>query len=118
MVSTAVAESVRQHLVSDVPVGVFLSGGIDSGSLAGLIKDAGTSGIQGITIAFNEFEGRHENETPVAAEIARSYGIRHHVRTVTRQEFEADLPRILLAMDQPSIDGINTWYVQMWFDTC
>jgi asparagine synthase (glutamine-hydrolysing) len=110
MVSTAVAESVRQHLVSDVPVGVFLSGGIDSGSLAGLIKDAGISGIQGITIAFNEFEGRHENETPVAAEIARSYGIRHHVRTVTRQEFEADLPRILLAMDQPSIDGINTWY--------
>jgi len=110
MVSAAVAESVRQHLVSDVPVGVFLSGGIDSGSLAGLIKDAGTSGIQGITIAFNEFEGRHENETPVAAEIARSYGIQHHVRTVTRQEFEADLPRILLAMDQPSIDGINTWY--------
>lgn len=110
MVRAAVSESVRKHLVSDVPVGVFLSGGIDSGSLAGLIKDAGASGIQGITIAFNEFQGRHENEVPVAAEIARSYGIQHHVRTITRQEFEADLPRILLAMDQPSIDGINTWY--------
>lgn len=110
MVRAAVSESVRQHLVSDVPVGVFLSGGIDSGSLAGLIKDAGASGIQGITIAFNEFQGRHENEVPVAAEIARAYGIPHHVRTITRQEFEADLPRILLAMDQPSIDGINTWY--------
>ena len=110
MVRVAVSESVRQHLVSDVPVGVFLSGGIDSGSLAGLIKDAGASGIQGITIAFNEFQGKHENEVPVAAEIARSYGIRHHVRTITRHEFEADLPRILSAMDQPSIDGINTWY--------
>lgn len=110
MVTTAVSESVRQHMVSDVPVGVFLSGGIDSGSLAGLMKDEGASDMQGITIAFNEFEGRHENETPVAAEIARGYGIRHHVRTVTREEFEADLPRILQAMDQPSIDGINTWY--------
>lgn len=110
MVRAAVSESVRQHLVADVPVGVFLSGGIDSGSLAGLIKDAGASGMQGITIAFNEFQGRHEDEEPVAAEIARSYGIRHHVRTITRQEFEADLPRILSAMDQPSIDGINTWY--------
>ena len=110
IVRAAVSGSVRQHLVSDVPVGVFLSGGIDSGSLAGLIKDAGASGIQGITIAFNEFQGRHDNEVPVAAEIARAYGIQHHVRTITRQEFEADLPRILLAMDQPSIDGINTWY--------
>ncbi len=110
IVRAAVSESVRNHLVADVPIGVFLSGGIDSGSLAGLIKDIGASGMQGITIAFNEFEGRHENEAPVAAEIARIYGIRHHVRTITRQEFEADLPRILSAMDQPSIDGINTWY--------
>ena len=110
MVRAAVSESVRQHLVADVPVGVFLSGGIDSGSLAGLINDAGASGMQGITIAFNEFQGRHENEAPVAAEIARSYGIRHHVRIITQQEFDADLPRILSAMDQPSIDGINTWY--------
>ncbi len=109
-VRAAVSESVRQHLVADVPVGVFLSGGIDSGSLAGLIKDAGASGMQGVTIAFNEFEGKHENEAPVAAEIARNYGIHHHVRTITRKEFEADLPRILSAMDQPSIDGINTWY--------
>jgi asparagine synthase (glutamine-hydrolysing) len=110
IVRAAVTESVRQHLVADVPVGVFLSGGIDSGSLAGLIKDTGASGMQGITIAFNEFQGRHENEAPVAAEIARTYGIRHHVRTITRREFDTDLPRILSAMDQPSIDGINTWY--------
>lgn len=110
IVRSAVSESVRKHLVSDVPVGVFLSGGIDSGSLAGLIKDSGAPDMQGITIAFDEFQGTHENEAPVAAEIARAYGIRHHVRTITRQEFETDLPRILSAMDQPSIDGINTWY--------
>ena len=46
----------------------------------------------------------------MAARIAAHYGIRHHVRRVTRDEFQTDLPRILDAMDQPSIDGINTWY--------
>lgn len=109
-VRAAVLESVRAHLVADVPIGVFLSGGIDSGSLAGLMRDAGATNIQGITIAFREFAGTEQDESPIAARIARQYGIEHHVRTVTRAEFEADLPRILDAMDQPSIDGINTWY--------
>lgn len=109
-VRNAVLESVRMHLVADVPVGVFLSGGIDSGSLAALMRDAGTHDIQGITIAFREFAGTDQDESPVAAQIAQQYGIRHHVRTVTRTEFETDLPRILDAMDQPTIDGINTWY--------
>lgn len=109
-VRAAVLESVRKHLVSDVPVGVFLSGGIDSGAIAGLMRDAGASDVQGITIGFQEFAGTDQDESPVAARIARHYDIQHHVRTVTRAEFTADLPRILDAMDQPSIDGINTWY--------
>ena len=110
IVRAAVSESVRKHLVSDLPVGVLLSGGIDSGSLAGLIKDNGALNMQGITLAFDEFKGTHENEAPIAAAIARAYGLRHHVRIISRQEFETDLPRILSAMDQPSIDGINTWF--------
>jgi asparagine synthase (glutamine-hydrolysing) len=110
IVRTAVSESVKQHLVADVPVAVFLSGGIDSGSLSGLMKDCGAKSIQGVTIAFKEFKGKHEDEVPVASAIARQYGINHHVRTVTQQEFETDLPSIMAAMDQPSIDGINTWF--------
>lgn len=109
-VRAGVLESVRKHLVADVPVGVFLSGGVDSGSLAGLMKDAGAASIKSVTIAFGEFAGSEQDESPVAARIARQYGIDHHVRVVTRAEFKADLPRILDAMDQPSIDGINTWY--------
>ena len=69
-----------------------------------------SGGVRGITIAFDEFTGRAEDEAPVAAAIARHYGIDHHVRRVTKQEFLEDLPRLLDAMDQPSIDGINTWY--------
>lgn len=109
-VRSALRESVARHLVADVPVGVFLSGGIDSGALAGLMVEAGARALEGVTLAYDEFAGRPEDESPVAARIAAHYGIRHHVRRVTRDEFLSDLPRILDAMDQPSIDGINTWY--------
>lgn len=107
---TALRASVAAHLVADVPVGVFLSGGIDSGALAGLMLEAGAKDLQGITIAYDEFAGTRNDEAPVAASLAAHYGITHHVRRVTRAEFTADLPRILAAMDQPSVDGINTWY--------
>ncbi len=109
-VRDAVLNSVQNHLVADVPVGIFLSGGIDSGSLAGLMKDAGARDIQGITIAFSEFSGKPQDEAPMAELLAQHYGIRHHIRVVTRKEFTQDLPRIIAAMDCPSIDGINTWY--------
>jgi asparagine synthase (glutamine-hydrolysing) len=109
-VRSALRESVARHLVADVPVGVFLSGGIDSGALAGLMVEAGARSLEAVTLAYDEFAGCPEDEAPMAARIAAHYGIRHHVRRVTRDEFHADLPRIVDAMDQPSIDGINTWY--------
>lgn len=109
-VRAALRESVARHLVADVPVGVFLSGGIDSGALAALMVESGARNIQGVTVAYDEFAGSHQDEAPVAAATAAHYGIRHHVRRITRDEFMADLPHILDAMDQPSIDGINTWY--------
>ena len=66
--------------------------------------------VEGITVGFEEFAGRHEDEAPVAAAIAAHYGLPHHVAVVSRAEFEQDIPRILDAMDQPSIDGVNTWF--------
>jgi len=108
-VRQAVADSVRAHLVADVPVSVFLSGGIDSAAVAGLATGFGAK-VEGITIGFEEFAGRQEDELPVAAAIAAHYGLPHHIRRVSRAEFEQDIPRILDAMDQPSIDGVNTWF--------
>src|SRR5262245_46431175 len=107
----ALLDSVRSHLVADVPVGAFLSAGIDSGTLVGLMRDAGSRDIQTVTLAFAEFRGRAEDEAPFAEEVARLYGTRHTTRIITKDEFRADLPRILDAMDQPTIDGINTWFV-------
>lgn len=110
-VRAALLDSVRHHLIADVPVGAFLSAGIDSGALVGLMRDAGQEEIQTITLGFEEFQGRHDDEVPLAERVARHYGTRHATRFVTRAEFEADLPLLLNAMDQPSIDGINTWFV-------
>jgi asparagine synthase (glutamine-hydrolysing) len=107
----ALLDSVKHHLVADVPVGAFLSAGIDSGALVGLMRDAGQNDIQTVTLSFEEFKGHADDEAPLAAEVARTYGTRHTTRIVTEREFQADLPRILKAMDQPSIDGINTWFV-------
>jgi asparagine synthase (glutamine-hydrolysing) len=108
-VRRAVTDSVCAHLVSDVPVSVFLSGGIDSGTMAGLISELGGQ-VEGITVGFDEFTSHHEDEVPSARAIAEHYGLPHSVRRISRAEFEQDLPQILDAMDQPSIDGVNTWF--------
>lgn len=110
-VREALLDSVRHHLVADVSVGAFLSSGIDSGALVGLMRDAGQQEIQTVTLAFEEFRGRAEDEAPIAAEIATQFGTRHTTRVVTEREFQDDLPKILNAMDQPTIDGLNTWFV-------
>jgi asparagine synthase (glutamine-hydrolysing) len=107
----ALLDSVRHHVVADVPVGAFLSGGIDSSSLVSLMRQAGQRDIQTVTLAFREFDRRAEDEAPLAATVARLYETQHTERVVTQSEFAADLPRILEAMDQPSIDGINSWFV-------
>jgi asparagine synthase (glutamine-hydrolysing) len=110
-VRDALLDSVRHHLVADVPVGAFLSGGIDSGALVGLMRQAGRQDIQTVTLGFEEFRGTGEDEAPDAERIAAHYGTRHTTRFVTEQEFTDDLPKILDAMDQPTIDGLNTWFV-------
>ena len=110
-VRAAVLDSVKAHLLADVEVGIFLSAGVDSGALLGLMRDAGQQEIRAITLAFEEFNGTAEDEAPLAAQIAKRYGAKHIVRRVSEREFREDLPAILDAMDQPSIDGVNTWFV-------
>jgi asparagine synthase (glutamine-hydrolysing) len=107
----AALDSVRAHMLADVEVGTFLSGGVDSGSLLGLMRDAGQHDVRAITLAFEQFRGTAEDEAPLAARVAEHYHAKHIVRAVTEQEFVDDLPAILEAMDQPSIDGVNTWFV-------
>jgi asparagine synthase (glutamine-hydrolysing) len=111
VVRDALLASVKHHLVSDVPVGVFLSSGIDSSALVGLTRDAGEYAIETVTLAFPEFAGGRQDESRIAERTANAYGTRHTTCYVTEGEFAGQLPSILEAMDQPSIDGINTWLV-------
>jgi asparagine synthase (glutamine-hydrolysing) len=108
-VRTQLLDTVAAHLVADAPVCIFLSGGVDSAALAALACELGVRPL-GITLAFDEFRGRVDDETAGAAAVARACGMTHVVRRVTRAEFAADLPRLLAAMDQPTIDGVNTWF--------
>ena len=110
-VRSAALDSVRHHLVADVEVGAFLSGGVDSGALLGLMRDAGQTRIRTLTLAFDAFEGAPMDESALAETCAARYGASHTTRRVTQAEFADDLPHILAAMDQPSIDGVNTWFV-------
>jgi asparagine synthase (glutamine-hydrolysing) len=110
-VRNAVLNSVRAHLLADVEVGVFLSAGVDSGALLGCMRDIETREIRAVTLAFEEFRGTSEDEAPDAARVCEHYGVHHIVRHLGQEEFVSDLTTILEAMDQPSIDGVNTWFV-------
>ncbi len=107
----ALLDSVRHHLVADVPVGVFLSSGIDSATVAALAAEAASTPLEALTLGFREYQGTPLDETPLAAEVARRYGLRHTVRWITKDDFISALEPLLEAMDQPSINGVNTYFV-------
>jgi asparagine synthase (glutamine-hydrolysing) len=98
---------VQRHLLSDVPLGVFLSGGIDSAGVVALARRR-SERLQTLTVVFDEAEF---SEGSQARQIARNYGTDHHEVRFTAQDFTENLPRILAAMDQPTNDGLNTWVV-------
>lgn len=110
-VREALLDSVRHHLVADVPIGAFLSAGVDSGALVALMREESRTEIQTVTLAFDEFRGTSDDEAPSARKFASEFGVKHTTRYVTQKEFLEDLPHILEVMDQPTIDGLNTWFV-------
>lgn len=106
----ALADSIKHHLVADVPVGVFLSSGLDSATITALAAQ-GQRQLHSITLGFQELRGSAHDETAFAAKIAARYGTRHQTRWITREDFAGDYQRILAAMDQPATDGVNMYFV-------
>ncbi len=107
----AVKDSVAHHLVSDVPVGVFLSAGMDSTTLTAMASEIKGTSVKTITLGFNEYRGTQADETPLAERVAAAYGTDHSTRWISRQAFEECFDDVLTAMDQPSLDGVNTYFV-------
>jgi asparagine synthase (glutamine-hydrolysing) len=106
----ALLDSIRHHLVADVDVGVFLSAGLDSATLTALASEV-HGGIQTVTLGFEEFRGTPEDEVPGAERLARRYDTDHETVWVTRQDFAEAHDDLLAAMDQPTIDGANSYFV-------
>jgi asparagine synthase (glutamine-hydrolysing) len=101
-------ESVRLRLVSDVPFGIFLSGGGDSSALAAIASAEASRPVHTFTVSFDEAALSEERQ---AADIASRFGCVHHAVRVTGADAGRDLPEALRAQDQPSGDGLNTWLV-------
>jgi len=104
----ALVDTVRAHLVADVPVGVFLSGGIDSGSLVSLATGIAAHALRTYTVVVDEAS---HSEGELAATMARTFGASHHELRVDARGIRNDLPRIVRAFDQPTADGVNSYYV-------
>ncbi len=107
----ALLDSVRHHMIADVPVGVFLSAGLDSTTLVALANEVGGNDLRTVTLGFKEFGGTKDDEVPLAELVARNYGTTHRTEWVTKNDFQDEYGRVLQAMDQPSIDGVNSYFV-------
>lgn len=103
-------ETVNYHLISDVPIGVFLSAGLDSSSIAGFASES-CKALNTVTLGFDEYKGTDRDEVPTAEAIAHYFGAKHFTQIINERDFIADFEMLLNAMDQPTIDGVNMYFV-------
>lgn len=101
-------DSVSHHLISDAPLGIFLSGGLDSSALAALAAEGRENPITTLSVIFNEGEF---SEQKYQEAVVRRINSDHRNILVTEKDFFDMLPAIFEAMDQPTIDGVNTFFV-------
>jgi asparagine synthase (glutamine-hydrolysing) len=106
-VRTRLEEAVRIRLAADVPLGAFLSGGLDSGAVVALMRQATSGTIRTCSMVFEEHA---YSESVGAGAVARAMGTEHYERMITARDVAQDWERILWAMDQPTVDGVNTYF--------
>jgi asparagine synthase (glutamine-hydrolysing) len=106
----ALLDTVQYHMVSDVPVGIFLSAGVDSNVIAALAAEL-TPQLHTVTLAFDEYIGTKDDEAPIAEAAAKLLRSDHVTARIGREEFIGALDGFIASMDQPTIDGLNTYFV-------
>jgi asparagine synthase (glutamine-hydrolysing) len=109
-IEEALRRSVRYQMVSDVPVGTFLSGGVDSSAVVALMSEVSPGPVRSFTIGFDEAPGYDERDH--ARRIAERFGCDHHERLVTREEIVDFLPRVVEIYDEPLADATS---IPIWF---
>jgi asparagine synthase (glutamine-hydrolysing) len=106
-----IENAVKSQLVADAPVGVFLSGGIDSSILALIADQHKKEGVQSLSIYFNENEYSEKKYQDIV--MTKLKGDKHQF-LITKDDFEKQLPNVFNSMDLPSCDGINTWFISKY----
>ena len=101
-------ESIRLHLLADVPLGAFLSSGIDSSTIVALMTKHAEGRVNTFTVCFEE---QQFNERELARRVAEKWGTSHTEIALSESEMLAFLPQAIADIDQPTIDGINTWVI-------
>ncbi|MFK7897272.1 MAG: asparagine synthase (glutamine-hydrolyzing) [Myxococcota bacterium] len=107
-VEARLKSAIEQRLVADVPLGIFLSGGVDSSAIAAMAQSTSESPITTFNISFDE--ARYD-ESPHAATVARTIGSDHREVKLSEETFIEGLPAALGSLDQPTFDAVNTFFV-------
>jgi asparagine synthase (glutamine-hydrolysing) len=101
-------QAVGRHMLADAPIGVFLSGGLDSSIITGLAAKTHKSALNTISMYFEE---ESYSEKKFQDQVVEQLGCKHFQLLLTEEEFHVSFPKILDSMDMPSCDGINTWFI-------
>ncbi len=101
-------QSLRYRLISDAPLGAFLSGGIDSSAVVAHAAAQSQEPLKTLSVVFNEHEF---DESGYSNLVAKRYGTEHHALPLTESDLLDALPLAVADMDQPTVDGINTWFI-------
>lgn len=112
LTTEAIEKSVSLEMVSDVSVGAFLSGGIDSAIMVAMMSKNSTRPIKTFSVGF-ESDGDLIDETEDAALTSNFLGTDHHRVLVSGKEVKSHIYSIAAALDQPSVDGVNSYFVSL-----
>jgi asparagine synthase (glutamine-hydrolysing) len=109
-IKSSLRNSVAHHVLSDIPVGAFLSGGIDSSTIVALMKEQLSGSFDTFSLGFGK-EGRYLDESAYAVQIAHFFGTRHHHILCSGEFFKEDLDLFVQHLDQPTTDGFNSFLI-------
>ncbi|MBC2885209.1 N-acetylglutaminylglutamine amidotransferase [Ochrobactrum sp. CM-21-5] len=106
----AVRTAVKRRMIADVPVGVLLSGGVDSSLIVGLLAEAGQSGLMSFSVGFEEANGEKGDEFVYSDLIAKHFGTDHHKIFVPSDQLMDALPGTIAAMSEPMVSYDNVGF--------
>jgi asparagine synthase (glutamine-hydrolysing) len=110
-IKASIQKAVGRHLLSDAPIGVFLSGGIDSGIVTTLASGFQKEHLKTLSLYFKEPQF---SEKKYQDSIIEKLHCKYYQHLLTESEFQQSFPGILQAMDMPSCDGVNTWFISKY----